>query len=46
MLRRKYAIAATVLAAVAVTIAAPTASAEVNYSPLYWELLDRYAGAE
>jgi hypothetical protein len=46
MFGRKFAIAAAVLAALAVSVAAPTASAEVNYSPLYWEMLDRYASAE
>jgi hypothetical protein len=46
MFRRKFAIAASVLAVVAVSGAAPSASAAVNYSPLYWELLDRYASVE
>jgi hypothetical protein len=31
---------------VGANVAAPAASAEVNYSPLYWQLLDRYASVE
>jgi hypothetical protein len=32
--------------AVGPSVAAPTASAAINYSPLYWQLLDRYASVE
>jgi hypothetical protein len=45
-LKRKFAIAASIAAMVAASVAAPTASAAVSYSPLYWELLDRYASVE
>ena len=44
-LRRKFAIAASIAALVSTALAA-TASAEVRYSPRYWELLDRYASVE
>jgi hypothetical protein len=46
MFGRKLVIAAALLAALAVSVAAPTASAEVKHSPLYWEMLERYASAE
>jgi hypothetical protein len=45
-LHRKLAIAAGVAALVATAVAAPAASAEVTYSPLYWQLLDKYASVE
>ena len=44
-LSRKFAIAGCAAALVA-GVAAPVASAEVDYSPRYWELLDRYASVE
>jgi hypothetical protein len=44
-LHRKFAIAASI-AALASTTIAPAASAEVSYSPRYWELLDKYASVE
>jgi hypothetical protein len=43
---RKLAIAACVVAMVGTIVSAPTASAEVTYSPLYWQLLDKYASVE
>jgi hypothetical protein len=43
---RKFAIAACVAALVGAGVAAPAASAEVTYSPLYWQLLDKYASVE
>jgi hypothetical protein len=45
-LNRKCAIAACVATLAAAGVAAPTASAEVTYSPLYWQLLDKYASVE
>jgi hypothetical protein len=44
-LNRKFAIAGCATALVA-GVAAPAASAEVTYGPLYWQLLDRYASVE
>ena len=41
-----FATAASVVVLIGATVAAPTASATVIYSPLYWQLLDRYASAE
>jgi hypothetical protein len=45
-LTRTVAIAASIAALFGAGLAAPTASAAVNYSPLYWQLLDRYASVE
>jgi hypothetical protein len=45
-LHGKCAIAACVTALIAAGVAAPAASAEVTYSPLYRELLERYASVE
>jgi hypothetical protein len=46
-LHRKLTIVGAIAALLAASVAAPpAASAAVNYSPLYWELLDRYASAE
>ena len=44
-LLRKFVIAACAAAVVA-GAAAPAASAEVTYSPRYWELRDKYASVE
>jgi hypothetical protein len=44
--RRHLALLAFVAALISTSVAAPAASAAVNYSPLYRELLDRYASAE
>jgi hypothetical protein len=45
--RRHLALLASVVALIGATVVAPSgASAAVTYSPLYWELLDRYASAE
>lgn len=46
MLGRMIAIAASVVALIALSVAAPIASAQVNYSPEYWQLLDKYADRE
>jgi hypothetical protein len=43
---RRLAVIASVIGLLAAGVAAPAASAEVNYSPRYWELLDRYASVE
>ena len=45
-LGRRFAITASIAALLAASVAAPRASGAVNYSPLYWELLDRYASVE
>ena len=39
-------IASSVATLFAVSVASATASAQVTYSPRYWELLDRYASVE
>jgi hypothetical protein len=44
--RSRLALVASFVALIGATVAAPAASAAVTYSPLYWELLDRYASAE
>ena len=45
--RRHLARLACVVGLIGATVVAPSgASAAVTYSPLYWELLDRYASAE
>jgi len=44
--RRKVAVAACVVVLVGTIVAAPRASADVTYSPLYWQLLDKYASVE
>jgi hypothetical protein len=44
--RRHLALLASVVALAGATVEAPSASAAVTYSPLYWELLDRYASVE
>jgi hypothetical protein len=46
MKRRRVALLACVIALIGAAVAAPIASADVNYSPLYSELLDRYASVE
>ena len=45
-LQRKPAIAGVIATLAAATLVAPAASAEVTYTPLYWQLLDRYASVE
>jgi hypothetical protein len=45
-LNRSLAVAASIAALAGASVAAPTASAAVTYSPLYWELLERYASVE
>jgi hypothetical protein len=45
-LKRNITIAACVAAMATAATTAPTASAEVTYSPQYWERLDRYASVE
>jgi hypothetical protein len=44
--RSRLTLLAAVVALIGATVAVPAASAAVNYSPLYWELLDRYASVE
>jgi hypothetical protein len=44
--RSRLALVASFLALIGTTVGAPAASAAVNYSPLYWDLLDRYASVE
>jgi hypothetical protein len=45
-LQRKSAIASLIAALAAATVLAPAASAEVTHSPVYWQLLDKYASVE
>ena len=40
------AIASLIAALAAATVVAPAASADVTYSPVYWQLLDKYASVE
>ena len=45
-LDRNIAIVACAAALAGAGVAAPAASAQVTYSPLYWQLLDKYASVE
>jgi hypothetical protein len=46
MQHHRLALAACIAGLALAGVAAPTASATVTYSPLYWQLLDRYASVE